>query len=197
MEADADLVGRLQAGDERAFVTLVERYHTPMVSLAMSFVPTRAVAEEVAQETWLGVVRGIQRFEGRSSLKTWLFRILVNRARTAGQRERRFPSPEPGALPAVDPSRFGVDGTWKEPPVEWVDDVDERLTAHETVERLRSMLTLLPATQRQVVVLRDVEGLSSVEACEILDITDGNQRVLLHRGRSRLRAMLEAEMGKS
>lgn len=197
MEADAELVGRLQAGDEAAFVALVDRYHTPMVSLAMNFVPTRAVAEEVVQDTWLGVVRGIHRFEGRSSLKTWLFRILVNRARTAGQRERRFPGPEPGAWPAVHPSRFGPDGTWRDPPVEWVDEVEERLTAHQTVEGLPVMLSQLPATQRQVVVLRDVEGLSAAEVCQILGITDGSQRVLLHRGRSRLRAMIEAEMRKS
>lgn len=196
MEVDADLVRRLQAGDEQAFVSLVESYHAAMVALAMHFVPSRAVAEEVAQDAWLGVVRGIHRFEGRSSLKTWLFRILVNRARTAGRRERQAPTPEAGRWPAVDPSRFGPDGTWSDPPADWPDDVDDRLAAREAVDRLRSMLARLPAAQRQVVVLRDVEGLSAAEVCEILDVTDGNQRVLLHRGRSRLRAMLAAEMGK-
>lgn len=195
MDADAELVTRLRAGDEGAFVSLVERFHPAMVALAMSFVPTRAVAEEVVQETWLGLVRGIHRFEGRSSLKTWLFRILVNRARTAGRRERRI-SPAPGRWSAVDPSRFAPDGAWIEPPAEWADDVDDRLAAHQVVERLRSMLALLPASQRQVVVLRDVEGLSASEVCDVLDITDANQRVLLHRGRSRLRAMLEAETRK-
>ncbi len=195
MEEDAELVRRLQAGDEEAFVSIVERFHPAMVALAMNFVPSRAVAEEVVQETWLGLVRGIDRFQGRSSLKTWLFRILVNRARTAGQRERRA-SPEPGRWPAVHPSRFGADGTWSDPPAAWADDVDDRLAAHQVVERLPSMLAQLPASQRQVVVLRDVEGLSSGEVCEILDISDANERVLLHRARSRLRAMVEAQMRK-
>lgn len=194
MEEDAELVRRLQAGDEEAFVSIVERFHPAMVALAMNFVPTRAVAEEVAQETWLALIRGIHRFEGRSSLKTWLFRILVNRARTVGQRERRT-SPEPGRWPAVDPSRFGADGTWSDPPTAWVDDVDDRLAAHQVLERLPSMLAQLPASQRQVVALRDVEGLPAGEVCEILDISEANQRVLLHRGRSRLRAMVEAQMG--
>lgn len=197
MEPDVELVARLRAGDEQAFVSLVDRYHATMVALAMNFVPGRAVAEEVVQDTWLGVVRGIARFEGRSSLKTWLFRILVNRARTAGRHERRAPQPEPGLWSAVDPSRFRPDGTWSDPPAEWMDDVHDRLAAQQAVERLRSMLARLPETQRQVVVLRDVEGLSGDEVCQVLDITDANQRVLLHRGRSRLRAMLEAEMGKA
>lgn len=195
MSAEAELVRRLQAGDEQAFASLVDRFHPAMVRLASSFVPTRAVAEEVVQDTWLGVVRGIHRFEGRSSLKTWLFRILVNRARTVGQRERRAATMEPTS-PAVDPSRFGPDGTWSDPPAEWVDDLVDRLVAHEAVERLRSMLARLPAAQREVVLLRDVEGLPADEVCHVLDISDGNQRVLLHRGRSRLRAMLEPEMGK-
>lgn len=196
MNADAELVRRLQAGDERAFVSLVERYHPALVRLAMTFVPTRAVAEEVVQDTWLGVVRGIHRFEGRSSLKTWLFRILANRARTAGQRERRAAGPAATLSPAVQPSRFAPDGSWSDPPAEWVDEVVDRLVAHEAVEHLRSMFARLPAGQREVVLLRDAEGLSADEVCEVLGISDGNQRVLLHRGRSRLRAMLEAEMGK-
>ncbi len=195
MEADAELVRRLQAGDEQAFVSVVDRFHPPMVALAMNFVPTRAVAEEVVQETWLGLVRGIDRFEGRSTLKTWLFRILVNRARSAGVRERRA-SPERGHWPAVDPSRFGSDGTWSDPPGAWADEVNDRLAAEQAVRHLGPMLAELPANQRQVVILRDVEGLSAAEVCEVLDITEANQRVLLHRGRSRLRAMLENEMGE-
>ena len=196
MEGDAELVSRLQGGDEHAFVALVERYHSALVRLALSFVPSRAVAEEVAQETWLGVVSGIHGFEGRSSLKTWLFRILVNRARTAGQRERRMSRPEPKREPSLDPARFGPDGRWVDPPAEWPDDVDDRLAARETAERLRSMLDRLPDAQRQVVLLHDVEGLSAGEVCDVLQLTKGNQRVLLHRGRTRLRAMLEAQMGK-
>jgi RNA polymerase sigma-70 factor (ECF subfamily) len=196
VEPDSELVIRLQAGDEQAFTSLVERYHPALVRLAMNFVPSRAVAEEVAQETWLGLVRGIHRFQGRSSLKTWLFRILVNRARTTGQHEARTYRPQPKDVPSVDPYRFGRDGTWSQPPAAWTDDVEDRLAAHEAVEHLRSMLDQLPDTQRQVVLMRDVEGLSAHDVCEVLDITEANQRVLLHRGRSRLRAMLEAEMGK-
>lgn len=196
METDSELVSRLQAGDEQAFVSLVERYHAAMVRLAMGFVPTRAVAEEVAQEAWLGVMRGIHRFEGRSSLKTWLFRIVVNRARTAGAHERRVYRRERGRHPVVDPSRFGPDGTWSDPPSPWADDVDDRLAAHQAVEHLRSMLDRLPVAQRQVVLMRDVEGLPAREVCDVLAISEANQRVLLHRGRSRLRAMLEDEFGK-
>jgi RNA polymerase sigma-70 factor (ECF subfamily) len=196
VEPDRELVHRLQAGDERAFASLVERYHPAMVRLAMNFVPTRAVAEEVAQEAWLGFVRGIHRFEGRSSLKTWLFRILVNRARTEGRRERRV-RPERDDQPALDPSRFGTDGRWADPPAEWVDDVHERLAADETMGQLQSMLDQLPDTQRQVVVMREVEGLTAGEVCQVLDVTDANQRVLLHRGRTRLRTMLEAELGRA
>lgn len=196
VEAESELITRLQAGDEQAFMALVERYHAAMVRLAMNFVPSRAVAEEVTQDTWLGLVRGIHRFEGRSSLKTWLFRILVNRARTAGRRERRRFRPDREHAPPLDPSRFGPDGAWTEPPADWADDLDQRLAAQESVGRLRSMLDRLPDSQRKVVVLRDVEGLSSGEVCEVLQITDANQRVLLHRGRTRLRALLEAEIGK-
>lgn len=196
MEPDSELVARLQDGDEEAFVSLVERYHPALIRLALDFVTSRAVAEEVAQETWLGVVRGIGHFEGRSSLRTWLFRILVNRARSAGRRERRTSRLGLRRQPALDPARFGSDGTWSDPPSEWPDDVDDRLAARERVEHLRSLLDRLPDAQRQVVVLHDVEGLPASEVCQILDITDANQRVLLHRGRTRLRAMLEAEMGK-
>ncbi len=197
VESDSALIARLQGGDEQAFVALVERYHPAMIRLARTFVPSRAVAEEVVQETWLGLVRGIHRFEGRSSLKTWLFRILVNRARSAGQRERRTSRPEWKRQPSVDPSRFGPDGRWTDPPPDWTDEVDDRLAAHETVEHLRSMLDRLPDTQRQVVLMRDVEGLNAGEVCEVLHISEANQRVLLHRGRARLRAMLEAQMGSN
>jgi RNA polymerase sigma-70 factor (ECF subfamily) len=195
VEPEGELITRLQGGDDQAFASLVERYHPAMVRLAMNFVPSRAVAEEVAQEAWLGLVRGIPRFEGRSSLKTWLFRILVNRARSAGQHERRASRPEPKGQPSLDPSRFGPDGTWARPPADWAADVDDRLAARDTAERLRPMLDRLPDNQRQVVVLHDVEGLSAGEVCDVLQISEANQRVLLHRGRTRLRAMLEAELG--
>jgi RNA polymerase sigma-70 factor, ECF subfamily len=191
---DAELVTRLRAGDDAAFRMLVDRYHCSMLRLAQTMVPSRAVAEEVVQDTWLGLVRGIHRFEGRSSLRTWLFHVLVNRARSTGVHERR---PAIGTAPSVDPDRFGNDGGWTDPPVPWPDEVDDRLVAAQLAGRIRPRLAELPAMQRQVVVLRDVEGLGADEVCELLGLTEGNQRVLLHRGRSRLRGMLEHEMGKA
>ncbi len=195
MGDDAELVRRLQAGDAQAFATLVERYHTSLMRVAQTFVPSRAVAEEVVQDTWLAVVRGIERFEGRSSLKTWLYGILANRARSAGVRERRAST----ALrePAVPPERFGADGTWSAPPATWADEADDRLLAEQVAPRLRAGLETLPDGQRQVVLLRDVEGLPARDVCRLLDISEVNQRVLLHRGRSRLRRMLEPELGKA
>ncbi|MGD0685892.1 MAG: sigma-70 family RNA polymerase sigma factor [Streptosporangiaceae bacterium] len=196
MDDDMELIQRLRAGDEQAFVVLVRRYHESMIGLASSFVPSRAVAEEVVQDTWMGVVRGIGNFEGRSSLRTWLFRILVNRARTAGTRERRSVAIG-DAEPAVDPSRFDEAGAWQSPPEQWVEEADDRLRSGKLAGRVRSVIEELPARQREVVTLRDVEGLSSDEVCHVLEITDGNQRVLLHRGRSRVRQVLETEFGRA
>jgi RNA polymerase sigma-70 factor (ECF subfamily) len=188
------LLARLRSGDERAFADLVDRYHASMVRVASTFVPSRAVAEEVVQDTWLGVVRGLPRFEGRSSLKTWIFRILVNRARTTGSREPRSVELDTGDGLAAD--RFTAQGTWREPPVVWTDDIEDRLIAPEIAVRIRQVVEELPAAQRQVVTLRDIEGLSSNEVCEMLGISEGNQRVLLHRARTRVRAMLEDDVKK-
>lgn len=190
---DAELVTRLRSGDEDAFRFLVDRYHCSLLRLARTMVPTPAVAEEVVQDTWLGLVRGIQAFEGRSSLRTWLFHVLVNRARSTGVYERR---PTIGTSPSVDPSRFGADGDWVDPPAPWPDEVDDRLVATQLAAVIRSRIDELPAMQRQVVTLRDVEGLGAAEVCDLLGLTEGNQRVLLHRGRARLRGMLEHELGK-
>ena len=165
-----------------------------MIRLACTFVPSVSVAEEVVQDTWLGLVRGITGFEGRSSLRTWLFHVLVNRARSTGVRERR-PTTAAAGGPAVDPSRFRADGSWADPPVPWPEEVDDRLVAAQLAERIRPRIDELPEMQRQVVTLRDVEGLGAMEVCELLGLSEGNQRVLLHRGRSRLRGMLESEMG--
>jgi RNA polymerase sigma-70 factor (ECF subfamily) len=194
-DTDAELLDRLRAGDEQAFVILVRRHHAAMVRLASSFVPSAAVAEEVVQDTWVGVLRGIGAFEGRASLRTWLFRILVNRARTAGARERRSVAVG-DADPAVDPARFDETGHWLSPPEHWVDEADDRLYSAKMANRVRSAIEDLPARQREVVTLRDVEGLSSDEVCSVLDISEGNQRVLLHRGRSRLRQVIETEFGR-
>jgi len=194
MESDADLLRRLRAGDEQAFVALVERYNGSMLRLALSFVPSRAVAEDVVQDTWLAVLRGLAGFEGRSSLQTWMFTILVNRARTTGTREQRT-IPVADAGPVVDASRFGPDGAWSAPPEHWIEEAEDRIEAGKLAVLLRSAMDGLPARQREVVVLRDVQGMSSADVCSILAISEANQRVLLHRGRGKLRQVLESELG--
>ena len=194
MDADAPLLLRLRAGDEQAFTVLVERYHPSMLRLALSFVASQAVAEEVVQDTWLAVLRGLGRFEERSSLRTWLFSILVNRARATGVREART-VPVADAGPVVDASRFGPSGGWAAPPEHWIEEAENRVDAIKLSELLRDGLDRLPARQREAVLLRDVEGLSSAEVCQVLAISEANQRVLLHRGRSRLRQLLETELG--
>ena len=194
MEPDAEMLGRLRAGDEQAFVALVERYNGSMLRLASSFVPSQAVAEEVVQETWLALLRGLVAFEGRSSLKTWLFSILVNRARSAGVRESRS-IPVADAGPVVDASRFGPSGAWSVPPEHWIEEAESRVDAAKLAGLLRPAIDGLPARQREVVLLRDVEGLTSTEVCTVLSISEANQRVLLHRGRGKLRQVLETELG--
>ncbi len=193
MDADASLLRRLRDGDEQAFTALIERYNSSMLGLALSFVPSRAIAEEVVQDTWLAVLRGLDRFEERSSLRTWLFSILVNRARTTGAREARS-VPIADAGPAVDASRFGPSGAWAVPPEHWAEAAENRIDAVKLSELLRAGLDRLPARQREVVLLRDVESLTSAEVCEVLAISEANQRVLLHRGRSKLRQLLETEL---
>ncbi len=195
METDVELLSRLRNGDEEAFMMLVSRYHQPMLRLACSMVANHEVAEEAVQDTWMGVVRGIENFEGRSSFKTWLFRILVNRAFSAGSREH--PNAPLEALHSVDPARFDAQGQWADPLERWVEESENRLDAITWWPILKSALDNLPPRQRQVVLLRDVEGLSNDETCAVLRISSGNQRILLHRGRSRLREILEAEMEKS
>ena len=194
VEADVELLARLRNGDEGAFVMLVARYQQPLLRLAGSMVSNRAVAEEAVQDTWMGVVRGIEGFEGRSSFKTWLFRILANRARSAGSREYLHAPVE--SAHAVDPARFTSQGQWADPLDRWTDESEDRLDAATWAPILKSALDDLPPRQRQVVMLRDVEGLSSDEVCAVLDVSTGNQRILLHRGRARLRAVLETEMDK-
>lgn len=194
VETDAELLGRLRNGDEEAFVLLVGRYQEPMLRLARSMVTSQSVAEEAVQDTWMGVVRGIDRFEGRSSLKTWLFRILINRTRSAGSREHSNTSIE--SLHAVDPNRFDSQGQWADPLDRWVERTEDRLDAARWLPVLKTALDELPPRQRQVIILRDVEGVSGVEACDLLGISAGNQRILLHRGRSHLRGILEAQMGR-
>jgi len=194
---DAALVARLRAGDEAAFTALVTRHHGALVKLALAFVPSRAVAEEVVQETWMAILESIARFEGRSSLKTWIFRILTNRARTRGAREGRsvpFSSlqDEGRAEEAVDPARFTPAGMWANPPRRWdADTPEELLSRAETRALIEQAIETLPSMQRAVVTLRDVAGWGSDEVCKVLELSETNQRVLLHRARSKLRAALE------
>ncbi len=193
VDPDLELLARMRAGDEEAFVMLVEKYHGSMLRVARNYVPSAAIAEEAVQDTWIGVVRGVEKFEGRSSFRTWLFRILINRARTAGGREPRT-VPLGDVEPAVAASRFTAAGAWAEPLEAWVTDADDRLVAGTWSDALRTALDELPSRQREVVVLRDVEGLSSQDVADLLGVSEGNQRVLLHRGRSRLRSLLEHEL---
>jgi RNA polymerase sigma-70 factor, ECF subfamily len=195
-QADADvlLLTRLRSGDEDAFNTLVSRHHDSMLRLARTFVHSQALAEEIVQDTWVGALRGLDRFEGRSSLRTWLLAILVNRARSTGVREARsVPTADP--TPAVDRARFDGSGAWSSPPEQWVDDVEDRIGAQALGGTIRAALEAMPARQRAVVMLRDVDGLLSDEVCQVLELSAANERVLLHRGRSRLRQALEDTIG--
>jgi RNA polymerase sigma-70 factor (ECF subfamily) len=193
--SDLELVRSLRAGDEGAFVILVQRHNHSLLRIARSFVPNAAVAEEVVQDTWMAVVRGISKFEGRSSLRSWLVGILVNRARSTGAREHRS-VPVATHEAAIDASRFDEGGHWISPPQHFTQDVEDRMTARQLSKSIRSSIEDLPPSQRQVVTLRDIEGLSSKEVCDLLEISAGNQRILLHRGRSHLRNELEVEFGK-
>jgi RNA polymerase sigma-70 factor (ECF subfamily) len=199
------LLEALRQGDEDAFAFLLRTYESTLVRLAMIYVRNRAVAEEVVQETWLGVISGIERFEGRSSLKTWIFRILANIAKTRAEREgRTIPfsalarEAEAREEPSVEPERFldaGHDrwpGHWASPPARWDTVPEERLRAKETLAVVQAAIETLPAGQRAVITLRDIEGWSSEDVCELLDLSEGNQRVLLHRARSKVRAALES-----
>jgi RNA polymerase sigma-70 factor (ECF subfamily) len=188
--AESALVERLRAGDEAAFVALARRHQGAMLRLAAAFVPSVAVAEEVVQDTWVAVLRGIDGFDGRASFKTWLLAILVNRAKSTGVSEARSTAIG-DAGPAVDRSRFDGAGAWASPPRHWIEESEDRLLATGLRERLELALKRLPSRQRAIVILRDVDGLSSEEVCGVLDITAGNQRVLLHRARSHLREAVE------
>jgi RNA polymerase sigma-70 factor (ECF subfamily) len=183
------LVEALRAGDEEAFRGLIARHHDALLRSAMTFVSSRAVAEEVVQETWLSVIAGLDGFEGRSSLKTWIFRILANRAMSRGAREARVvPLSSLGDEPTVDPDRFGAEGAWASPPRPWAPE--DRALAAEARDRIEDAIAALPERQRLVITLRDVEGWPSGEVCVALDISENNQRVLLHRARAGVREAL-------
>lgn len=193
-DPDSELFARLRAGDEEAFIELVRKYHAAMLSIAAGYVPSSVVAEEVAQEAWVGMLRGISGFGHRSAFRTWLFRIVTNRAISAGIQERRT-VPTDDLKQVVEASQFDASGSWLVPPEPWADKVDERLTAAKTAARVLTAIDKLPAGQKEVVTLRDVHGLTSEEVCAVLDISLANQRVLLHRGRGKLRQVIESEFG--
>jgi RNA polymerase sigma-70 factor (ECF subfamily) len=195
--AEGELIARLRAGDERAFEALVERHYPTMLAVARHYVSSRAVAEEVVQEAWLGVLNGLDRFEARSSLRTWILRILVNTAKTRGVREARsVPFTSLGPEPAVEPDRFrnGDDpfpGHWRAYPGNWQRLPHEVLTDRETLDVVIAAIHQLPPPQRIVITMRDIQGCDPAEVCEALDVSEGNQRVLLHRARSKVRGALE------
>jgi RNA polymerase sigma-70 factor, ECF subfamily len=198
MDEDAALVEALRRGDEQAFKQLMDAYDSMLMRVAMIHVSSRAVAEEVVQETWIGVLRGLDRFEGRSSLKTWIFKILTNIACTRGARERRTtPFSALGEEgDSVDPDRFfGADhpryaGHWAFGPTSW-ETPEEGLLAGETRRVILDAIEQLPSAQRTVITLRDIEGWPAEEVCDALALTEANQRVLLHRARTKVRAALE------
>jgi RNA polymerase sigma-70 factor, ECF subfamily len=191
----------LRAGDEEAFMALVNRHQAAMVRVAQIYVSRRDIAEEVVQEAWVGALRGLDRFEGRSSLKTWLFRIVANLAKTRAVREGRtipfsaLRSPDSVPEPAVEPERFRPPGDprwpghWASKPSEWP---EHRLLERESLRRIEAAIEALPDSQRAVISLRDIEGWSAEEVCNALELSETNQRVLLHRARSKVRQALES-----
>ena len=198
-EDDGRVVAALRAGDELVFATLVDQYSGALQRLALVYVKDHPVAEEVVQETWIGLLQSIHRFEGRSSLKTWIFRILMNCARSRARKESRsipFSSmadalAESGE-PSVDVDRFQPAGQWAAAPAQWPQSPELQAISSETLARIGDAIGTLPDAQREVITLRDVEGLTSSEVCNLLQISDTNQRVLLHRARGKVRRELEA-----
>ncbi len=189
----------LRAGDEAAFQSLIQRYHGPMFRLAMNYVGDRGVAEDVVQESWLTCLRSLDRFEGRSSLKTWLFGILVNVARSRRRKESRilpFASlwrrdDSDSHRPTVDRSRFGSDGMWSDGPRSWDNVPESKVLGAETLQHVRSAIDTLPPKQREVILLRDVAGFEAGEVSALLGISPANERVRLHRARATVRQKLE------
>ncbi len=203
--ADLALVERLRAGDEATFMMLVEQHQAAMLRLARMYVSSRAVAEEVVQEAWLGIVSGLDRFEGRSSLRTWMYRIVVNVAKTRGRREGTslpFSALAGGEDESpIDPDWFQTASErypshWRTFPDDWRGIPEDRLVGHETLQRIGQAIDALPPMQAEVLRLRDVLGWSSVEVRNALDLSETNQRVLLHRARSRVRRELDAYLSE-
>lgn len=204
-KSDSQLIARLRQGDERAFEALVKQSHGALIRMAMRYVADRDTAEEVVQDTWIAVIDGISRFEGRSSLESWMFAILIHKAKDRGVRESRhitfsaFESHDDEGEEAVDPARFHASGElaghWALPPQPWNEQTPERLLAsRQAFEALSNAVDELPAGLRDVLVLKDVEGLESQEICKRLKITDTNLYVRLHRARERVRQAVEISL---
>lgn len=201
MTAVTVTVAALRAGDQHAFRTLVGAHQSVLLRLAMTYAPSRAVAEEIVQETWLAALRGLDGFEGRASLRTWLVRILLNTARRRAVAEARavpfsgLAPAGPGLEPSVDPARFFAEGRnaghWVSVPDDWSAQPETRLLSGEVQAVVGTAVEALPPAQREVITLRDLEGWSAAEVAEALEITAGNQRVLLHRARAKVRQALE------
>lgn len=194
MPAENQLLDRALTGDESAFVELVDLYHAPLLRFARTFVRQPSHAEDVVQDAWVGVLRGLERFERRSSFKTWMFRIVANRARTRAVREQRYVQFEITEDGTDTSDNFTPEGRLKAPPKEWQMTPERLLLSVETRALVDKALEQLPDNQRVVVTLRDIEGLDAVDVCNVLEITETNQRVLLHRGRTRVRAALAAAL---
>lgn len=201
---EPELLERLRARDEQAFAALVREWSPSMLRLVRTYVSDRAAAEEVVQEAWLGVLQGIDRFEGRSSLKTWVYRILINRAMTKGAREARsvpfatLAADEASAdESSVDPSRFTREGAWASPPRRWQDQPELALRSVETLSAVRAAIGTLPPMQRSVITMRDLDGFDAQETRNALEISETNQRVLLHRARAKVRTALEQHFGEA
>jgi RNA polymerase sigma-70 factor (ECF subfamily) len=204
-KTDEALLSRLSAGDEAAFDELVNTHHGALIRLAMGYVADRDVAEEVVQDTWMAVVQSLSRFEGRSSLRTWIFGIVIHKAKDRGIREKRhltfsaFQSCEDDLMDTLDPSCFQQSGEWAGhwlvPPQPWDEQTPERLLAtQQTIHAMNSAIESLPTTLKEVLILRDIEGMDGEEACALLKITETNLYVRLHRARERVRKMLEAHL---
>jgi RNA polymerase sigma-70 factor (ECF subfamily) len=189
---DEALLERILAGDRDAFSELVQRYQSSLVRVARYYVKTESSAEDVVQDTWIAVLKGIERFEGRSSLKTWLFRIAMNRARKMGTREHRVINLDP--TDPVSSARFNDQGMWLEAPVPFTELIESRVANAEVLAACKQAIRDLPEPMQAVVTLRDVEGLSTSEVSELLELSEGNVRVLLHRGRAKIRETLEMSL---
>ena len=191
---DEELLARFLGGDQSAFRAIVQRYHALVVRVARHYVNSDASAQDVAQDTWIAVLRGAERFEGRSTFKTWLLRITVNLAKKTGTREHRVVNVDP--VNPVSRTRFDSVGMWNEAPQPFTELVEGRLARADVVDAVHRAIRELPELQQAVVTLRDVEGLSTSDVAELLELSDANVRVLLHRGRARIREVLEMTMNR-